>query len=279
MHPGGFVRELARHSHALDRYPFPCIQDVHLLELARKYNIQPWQAQVNALENQICPERYIRNYKTMSLDMQLDLARSRVLVVGAGGLGGYVIELLVRSGAGQLTVADGDVFELSNLNRQILGTRDLTGKPKVEAARKRAMDINPFTRVETCGTYLQPDDLPGLLPETDLVLDCLGGVEFRQELLQAAGLHHRPLVTGFVAGNTGLASTVFPGDQSPAAFWQADRDQGAEIALGNVAYTVSMIATIQVREAIHILTGQDPCLRNRVFLADMHTCSFQSLEL
>ncbi len=279
MHTKGLVQDLAGHSHALDNYPFACILDAPLLDLAGKYNIQPWQAQVVALENQVCPERYIRNFKTMSLDMQLDLARSKVLVVGAGGLGGYVIELLVRSGAGRLFVADGDVFELSNLNRQLLGTTHLTGRPKVEAALQRARDINPFARVETSGTYLQPDDLPGLLPETDLVLDCLGGVEFRQELLQAAQGHHCPLVTGFVAGNTGLASTVFPGDKSPAAFWQADNDQGAEITLGNVSYTVSMIATLQAREAIHILTGQAPCLRNRVFLADMHTCSFQSLEL
>jgi len=273
------VQDLVKYSHTLDNYPFACILDAPLLDLASKYAIEPWQAQVKALENRVCPERYIRNYKTITMEMQLDLARSRVLVVGAGGLGGYVIELLVRSGAGRLTVADGDVFEPSNLNRQLLGNTHLVGKPKVKAAHNRAMDVNPFARVETCSTYLQPEDLPGLLPESDLVLDCLGGVEFRQELLQAAREHGRPLVTGFVAGNTGLASTVFPGDQSPAAFWQVGPGQGAEITLGNVAYTVSMIATLQAREAIHILTRQAPCLRNRVFLADMQTCSFQSLEL
>ncbi len=279
MCPRDFVQGLSQHCRTLDNYPFACILDVALLELASEYNLEPRQAQIKALENNVWPERYIRNYKTISLDMQLELARSRVLVVGAGGLGGYVIELLVRSGVGQLTVADGDVFEESNLNRQILGNRHLIGKHKVEAASKRAADINPFARVETCRAYLQADDLPGLLPESDLVLDCLGGVEFRQELLQAARKHGLPLVTGFVAGNTGLASTVFPGDKSPAAFWQAGPDQGAEITLGNVAPTVSMIATLQAREAIHILARQDVCLRNKVFLADMQACSFQSLEL
>ncbi|WP_291319648.1 HesA/MoeB/ThiF family protein [Desulfonatronospira sp.] len=279
MELSGFIQDLARHSHTLDNYPFACILDAPLLDLAGNYNIQPWQAQVKALENQICPERYIRNFKTISLDMQLDLARSRVIVVGAGGLGGFVIELLVRSGVGRMTVADGDVFELSNLNRQLLGSTHLVGKNKVEAAGNRAKDINPFTRVKTCGKYLQQEDLPGLLPESDLVLDCLGGVEFREQLLQAAGIHGCPVVTGFVAGNTGLASTVFPGDRTPAAFWQAGQGQGAEIALGNVACTVSMIATLQAREAIHILTRQKPCLRNRVFLADMQACSFESLEI
>ncbi|WP_291323564.1 ThiF family adenylyltransferase [Desulfonatronospira sp.] len=274
-----FTQTLHSNSHFQDNYPFACISVPGLLQIAEECGLEPWQAQIQALENMICPQNYIRNYSTISLEMQLSLARSRVLLVGAGGLGGYVLELLARSGTGQIQVADGDVFEESNLNRQLLSDMHNLGKSKVDAALARVAGINPLVGLTSCSRYLTPEDLPDILPGVDLVIDCLGGVQFRQDLLQAAQTHERTLVTGFVAGNTGLACTVYPGDNSPAAFWQAEPDDGAEITLGNVAATVGIIAAMQTREAINILSGQSSCLRNRVFFAEMGACSFQFLEL
>ncbi|MCA1743226.1 MAG: ThiF family adenylyltransferase, partial [Desulfovibrionales bacterium] len=113
----------------------------------------------------------------------------------------------------------------------------------------------------------------------DLVIDALGGIEFRPTLLNEASKAGLPLITGFVAGTTGLASTVYPQGKSPAAFWQGDNMQGAENILGNMATIVSMIATIQASEVFRIITRETPRLRDKVLVADSEHLTFELLEL
>ena len=91
-----------------------------------------------------------------------DLGRCRVAVFGVGGVGGYVVEALARCGVGALDLIDHDTVSLSNINRQILATHSTVGKPKVEAARDRVLDINPSCRVRTYQTFF--------LPKTELCL-------------------------------------------------------------------------------------------------------------
>ena len=89
------------------------------------------------------PERYLRNLGTIGIAGQLALLNARVAVVGAGGLGGLVIELLARQGVGHLTVVDGDCFACHNLNRQILATEHTLGMNKALTAVSRVAEINP----------------------------------------------------------------------------------------------------------------------------------------
>ena len=91
--------------------------------------------------------RYERNIPAVSPEEQETLSGKRVLVAGCGGLGGYIIEYLVRMGVGELTVADGDVFEPSNLNRQLLSGSDTLGRGKAAAAAARARNVNPSVKV------------------------------------------------------------------------------------------------------------------------------------
>jgi len=274
-----FVGDVVRASRSTDQYPFAFISGTELLQLAREHAVTPWQAQQLVLEKGINLERYLRNYSSIDLHMQLALARSKVLMVGAGGLGGYVLEILARLGVGTFLAADGDTFEESNLNRQLLGTMASLKKSKLDAAMDRVQLINPFTRLELFPEFLQAADLPDLLSRVDLVLDCLGGILFRNTLLKAAHEAGRPLVTGFVAGQTGLACTVYPGDRSPESFWQGSLEQGAEQVLGTLSTIVGLIASIQSHEAVAIVTRNQPGLRNKVFLADLDKCFFQTLDL
>ncbi|MBU1695979.1 MAG: ThiF family adenylyltransferase, partial [Proteobacteria bacterium] len=87
-------------------------------------------------------ERYDRNFNTLSLEEQKTLGTSKVVVIGLGGLGGSVCEMLARVGIGHLTLIDGDVFEASNLNRQLLSEEHLIGFPKAQAAKNRVNAIN-----------------------------------------------------------------------------------------------------------------------------------------
>ena len=100
------------------------------------------------------PERYRRNMEALSPQDQQRLASSCVALVGLGGLGGYVLELLARAGVGHIRCADGDHFEESNLNRQLLATDETLGQAKSQAARDRAKRINPAVRVETLDRFL-----------------------------------------------------------------------------------------------------------------------------
>ena len=238
-----------------------------------------FQAQLSALQNKILPERYLRNFNALTLNDQIRLAGSRILLVGLGGLGGYILEILARSGVGTFVLADGDCFEESNLNRQILGTVDTLGKSKVKAAKVRLKKINPFCRCQIHPYFLSRKDLPGLMKNIDLVVDALGGVEFRPVLLEESSRAGIPLITGFLAGTTGLVSTVYPGGKSPGVFWRGENKDGAENILGNMAQTVSLIASVQAAETIKLLTGKDSGLAGRVFLVDFETLTFDLLEL
>ena len=118
----------------------------------------PWSAQQVAVErfgwshaaveetvlaNNLLPARYQRNRSMLSITDQLQLFRSRIAVIGCGGLGGYIIEELARLGVGHIVAIDPDVFEEHNLNRQLLATPASLGKAKVEAAAARVNEINP----------------------------------------------------------------------------------------------------------------------------------------
>lgn len=249
------------------------------MALSAEHGLAPHQGQLAALESGILPERYLRNFPTIDLAGHLRLARARVLLVGLGGLGGYILEILARSGTGNFVLADGDVFEESNLNRQILGTVDNLEKPKVKAAQARLEIINPFCRCTAMTGFLDKHSLTDFLREADLVIDALGGIEFRPALLEATSRAGLPLVTGFVAGTTGLASVIYPGSKDPGAFWQGSSKDGAEEVLGNMAAIVSLIASVQAGEAIKILVDKESGLMNRMFLADLGSLTFDLLKL
>ena len=86
------------------------------------------------------------------------LRRARVAVFGIGGVGGYVVEALARSGIGALDLFDGDEVSLTNINRQIIALESTVGRPKVEVAKERVLEINPQCRVEACQLFFTPEN-------------------------------------------------------------------------------------------------------------------------
>ncbi len=158
-------------------------------------------------------ERYDRNFDTLTRAHQATLASSRVAVLGLGGLGGGVSEMLARTGVGHLTLIDGDVFEPSNLNRQLLCTEDLVGTSKALAAGKRITAVNSSVQVTAVHQYADEGSLYDLIKNDDLVVDCLDSIHTRF-LLQAAARKARiPLVAGAIAGVSGQVTVIFPEDK------------------------------------------------------------------
>ncbi len=120
--------------------------------------------------------RYIRNEQMLSHEENLSLRKRKVAVVGCGGLGGHIIEMLARLGIGHLTLIDGDVFEPSNLNRQLLSLPDNLGKAKTAVAAERVSTVNPDLEVTTHQAFLTQDNARDLLQGHDVICDALDNI-------------------------------------------------------------------------------------------------------
>ncbi|MCM1319985.1 MAG: tRNA threonylcarbamoyladenosine dehydratase [Muribaculaceae bacterium] len=114
------------------------------------------------------------------------LARTHVLIVGVGGVGGYVAEMLARTGVGELTLIDSDTVAPSNLNRQIIALSPDIGQSKVQLFKQRIADINPACRVNTFAEFLTPENVDEILASGfDFVADCIDTVAPKVALLSA----------------------------------------------------------------------------------------------
>ncbi|MBQ9068121.1 MAG: ThiF family adenylyltransferase [Eggerthellaceae bacterium] len=159
-------------------------------------------------------KRYARNIEALSEEECVRLAGKHVTVVGCGGLGGLVIEALARIGVGTLRIIDGDVFEESNLNRQIACTEQDLGCEKALVAADRVGAINSTVLVEPQVCLLAEDNAAELFAGTDCVVDCLDNLEARFWAAHACQELGLPIVYGAIAGWFGQVCTVFPGDRS-----------------------------------------------------------------
>lgn len=137
------------------------------------------------------------------------LARSRVAVFGVGGVGGYVVEALARCGVGTLELTDADVVAPSNINRQIIATVSTLGRPKVEAARDRVLDINPDCRVNIHKIFYLPETADRFdFREYDYVVDAIDTVSGKLMLAEQARDAGTPIISSMGAGNK-LDPTAF----------------------------------------------------------------------
>lgn len=230
-----------------------------------------------ALALGICPERYLRNFDAFSLQEQLRLLSSQAVMLGLGGLGGYVLELLARAGVGQIRAADGDEFVASNLNRQLFSTRHSLGGYKAAAAAARVKQINPAVVFEPVASFLAEPDMGQFLSGAEVCVDALGGLADRAALMRQATLMGMPLVTAAVAGSSGYVATVLPGAKGPADFLGAGA--GAEDTLGTPAPAVCLAASLMAGEVLNILCGRGAKLAGAMLLFDLGAMSFETVKL
>ena len=137
------------------------------------------------------------------------LAASRVAVFGVGGVGGYAVEALARSGVGSLDLIDDDKVCLTNINRQIYATRKTVGKYKVDVAAERIADINPDAVVKTYKTFFMPETADSFdFSQFDYVIDAVDTVTGKIELVMRAQAAGTPIISSMGAGNK-LDPTAF----------------------------------------------------------------------
>jgi molybdopterin/thiamine biosynthesis adenylyltransferase len=255
-----------------DKTPYRSLSVANVLGLAGRSGASGREAEIAALENGIVPERYARNMRTFSLEDQAALLQARVGVVGLGGLGGTVVEVLARMGVGHLRLVDGDRFEDSNLNRQLLSTVEGLGQLKSEAARARVSRINPSVDVTALSEFVTAENAEAVLAGCDVVVDCLDTLRTRFVVEDACRRIGCPLVSAAVAGASGHVTTIFPEDTGLRSIYGEPTQlplKGAETSLGTLPYAVIFLATLECAEVVKVILKKGSLLRHKLLVADL----------
>ncbi|HZK52894.1 MAG TPA: HesA/MoeB/ThiF family protein [Desulfosporosinus sp.] len=222
--------------------------------------------------------RYERNKKTLSDEDQHMLGNSCVAIVGCGGLGGYIAEQLARIGVGRLVIIDGDRFEVSNLNRQIMATELNIGQWKAEAAQERLSRVNSEVQVDVIRGWFKEDKASEMLRDVDLVCDALDSRATRVMLERVCHQMELPLVYASIAGWFGQLGVSLPGDLSVFRLFGRG-EQGVESAWGNPAFTPAVLASLSVTETVKLLVGRTSSLRYAWLQVDLLSMEFERFEI
>lgn len=250
-------------------------------EISQQLGVSVKEVELAALRRRIMPARYQRNLGTVGWEGQIRLLESTVAVVGAGGLGGWIIEGLARMGVGHLIVIDGDVFEENNLNRQAFSREDLLGQSKAEAARRRVLEVNRAVEVTAHHVWLTEENAEALLQGAQVVVDALDKLPVRIMLQDVCARLGVPMVHGAIGGYIGQVTTVFPGDPGLRALYGEGPvpERGAEVEWGNPAGTPMMVAAWEIQETVKLLIGRGTPLRRRLLFLDAESGTVECFQL
>jgi molybdopterin-synthase adenylyltransferase len=254
----------------------PVLEEEQAHSIASKCGLKIKDVYSEAMELGVYPYRYLRNMETISLEEQIELSKTRVAVVGAGGLGGNVVLLLARLGIGQLVVVDYDIFDETNLNRQALSNVNSLGKSKSGEAVEIVRSVNPGVRVLSYQEKLDSSNAFEILTGSDVVVDALDNIPDRFALEAVCKKLGIPLVHGALAGFEGQIMTIFPGDPGLKQLYGnesagSDRSKSPESVLGVPAPTPSLISTLQVMEVIKLILKRGKVFRNVMLHVDLET--------
>jgi molybdopterin-synthase adenylyltransferase len=249
------------------------------IEAADLFGTGLFQVEGLALENNILPARYLRNQNIISTTDQLQLHRSRVAVIGCGGIGGYVIEQLARMGVGTIIAVDPDLFEEHNLNRQLFSSPSTIGLAKVDAAFLRVNEINPAVTLIPQQTAFSQNNGSELLDGCLATVDALDSITTRLELANIAEIMRIPLIHGAIAGWYGQISTQLPGDNTLQRIYSNQTsNKGIEARLGNPSFTPALVASLQAAEVCKVLLGKGDLLCHRKLSIDLLGMDIQEIR-
>ncbi|MBW6462922.1 MAG: HesA/MoeB/ThiF family protein [Firmicutes bacterium] len=252
--------------------------------IASENNLSNRVVELAALKADIIPDRYQRSIGTVGTKGQIKLLEAKVGVIGAGGLGGFALELLSRMGVGRLVVVDGDNFADSNLNRQLFGLETNLGKSKVRAAAERIIEVNSSVELETHHCLGTSSNLPEIFRGCDLVLDCLDNLPSRFDLEKVCGELEITMIHGAIAGFLGQIAVIRPDQPLLSAIYgniaESGAKKGVETQLGNPAATPAMLASWQASEAVKYLAGLEGVLAsNKLLIIDMQAGESYQVEV
>ena len=216
------------------------------------------------------------NYSNSLSDSEREkIKNSRVCIAGCGGLGGYIAEYLIRLGVGQIVAVDGDCFDASNLNRQVLCTAETIGHSKAFEVKNRAALINPDVQVTAVNEFITAENAEQIIAGSDLVIDAFDSFESRQIMHRACSKLGINMLFGAIG-----AWKVQVGLLTPDSTVLSDVPVPPEYHGDSVlSFVPAMCAAIQVSEAVKLLSGSKSELEGKLLDIDLLTNEILQIEL
>ena len=227
--------------------------------------------------------RYSRHIllKDVGVEGQEKIRNGKVLVVGAGGLGAPVALYLAAAGVGTIGIVDGDVVDLSNLQRQVIHFTGDVGHPKVESARDKMLAINPNVKVNTIREFLMSDNALDIIKDYDFTVD--GTDNFPVEFLinDACVMAGKPFSHGGILRFEGQTFTHLPGTACYRCLFKSPPPANAVPTCsqaGVLGAIAGMLGTIQAAETLKYLTGVGELLTNKLLTFNAKTMDFRKIN-
>jgi molybdopterin-synthase adenylyltransferase len=209
---------------------------------------------------------------------QEKLKKARVFLAGAGGLGSPVANYLTAAGVGTLVIADHDVVELSNLNRQILHWEENIGKLKVDSAAAKMRKFNSGIKIETVSETIGEANVSHLVGDADIIVDAMDNLPTRYLLNKTAVQKGIPFVHGAVSGFEGRAMTVLPGKTACLnCLYHGAAVPKAKFPV--IGVTPAVIGCIQATEVIKYIVGLGDLLAGRLLNYDGLAMKFSEFKI
>jgi len=209
---------------------------------------------------------------------QLKLKRSRVVVMGAGGLGSPIAMYLAAAGVGNLVIVDRDRYELSNLNRQLLGWQKDVGRPKAVAAKEKLEALNPEVEVEAIISEITEESVRDLLDRSDVVVDGTDNWSVRFVANAECVRRGIPLVHAGVQGFFGQVTTIIP-RKGPCLRCIMPQSPPDVKRFPIVGVTPGLFAMLESMEALKIILGIGSLLTGKILIFNGEEMAFDLLEV
>jgi molybdopterin/thiamine biosynthesis adenylyltransferase len=219
--------------------------------------------------------RYLRNVPALTREECALLRTKKIAVIGCGGLGGHLIDLLARLGIGSILAVDGDIFDASNLNRQLLSQVSLLGTEKARAAADRVRMVNPDVKVRSETVFLDESNALSLITGCDAVLDALDNIPSRKILSAACEQANIPYIYGAIQGWVAQAAVSMPGDHLIDTLYPEEieiRDKSV------LSFTPALCASMQAALCVKLLTGRDVDT-GKIYYFDLLNQEFETISM
>ena len=219
----------------------------------------------------------------IGIEGQERLLAAHALVIGAGGLGSPIALYLASAGVGRITICDGDVVDLTNLQRQVVHRTESIGRPKVESARATMGSINPHVEVTAVHERLSEERLVQLAAQADVVVDGSDNFATRHAINRACVQQRKPLVSGAAVRFDGQVA-VFDMRRADAPCYAClfpDTDDNEDVrcaVMGVFAPITGIIGTFQAAEALKLLIGTGEGLSGRLLLVDALAMELRTIK-
>ncbi len=210
-------------------------------------------------------EQYSRNMGIMNDEEFSLISKTNVLIIGVGGLGGYIASGLARFGVMNITIIDNDSFDMSNLNRQIFATTKTLNLAKVDFVKVKLLDINPKINIKTHKMRFTDFVDKTLFENIDIVFDAVDSIKTKLLIEKHCSLHNKPLIHGAIAGWYGQVGIILPNSDMLKDIYK-DKTKGTEDILKSPTFIPGIVGNLMVSEFIKFILDKDSLINQILYI-------------